>query len=249
MTSVGSGVGQSKCELNQPALHLSNPIQTFPRERSAVQWPISAIKWGAITHGLECWNLKLIMLCNSAVWRPIKCSKLQQQHVVASKVGKCQFIFTAAAAYFTVSRGYYITTDRIGELLPKSVSHLWVRSRSPHSHIRRPSLTKGTPIYAQSRDENALWISVPHVGHIRTTALDFAHSTCMAGLQAKWQKHFQTSRPQQSLPRHSNLHIASPRSVPNRNNVWKATNVFSRAWSFTFCHVTFKVRLIHIKLQ
>ena len=42
--------------------------------------------------------------------------KLQQHHVVASKVGKCQFIFTAAAAaaYFTAfarspDRHYYIT--------------------------------------------------------------------------------------------------------------------------------------------
>ena len=42
-------------------------------------------------------------LCYHRVWRPIKHGKWQ--HVVASKVGKCQFVYTAAAApasYFTI---------------------------------------------------------------------------------------------------------------------------------------------------
>ena len=42
----------------------------------------------------------------AAVWRPIKGGKLQLRHVLASRVGKWQFIFTAEApAYFTTFAG------------------------------------------------------------------------------------------------------------------------------------------------
>ena len=37
------------------------------------------------------------LLRNRRIWRPIKDGKLQQQQIAASKVGKCQFVVTAAA--------------------------------------------------------------------------------------------------------------------------------------------------------
>ena len=48
----------------------------------------------------------LVLLSLLFIWRPSKGGRLQQQHVVARKVGKCQFVYTAVSdLYFTTFAG------------------------------------------------------------------------------------------------------------------------------------------------